>query len=142
MKVGQRVKLSEAGRQRYVDEYDNPHDLEGTVVPSLHRGWTRVEWDNGYHNSYMPDLKSLQVAVDNVQLGVVKSPANQYTIQGLSFEELQALSTTLAVQSGSHARKTYKLFSIIDDEVMLVDEDYMKGYRYVNVNLDELKEGE
>jgi hypothetical protein len=54
MKIGDRVKLSEAGRLRYHNRLNNPHHTEGVLVePPSWTSWPyRVQWDNEYPNSY------------------------------------------------------------------------------------------
>lgn len=51
LQVGQRVKLSPSTRWSIRDT--NPLDCEGTVARNLYKGWTRVNWDNGFDNSYL-----------------------------------------------------------------------------------------
>jgi hypothetical protein len=50
-KVGDRVKISNAGHQKWGDGDDNPVDLVGTVDGS-DETWIDVMWDNGWHNTY------------------------------------------------------------------------------------------
>ena len=143
MKVGDRVKMSKAGRNRYRNEHDNPHDLEGTVVEPLHKGWTRVQWDNGSLNSYVPSLGSIETQPQEPkELRVKKTKAGTYNIKGLSFEQLKLIGITLGVQSGDSSRKTAPVYYVISDEVEKTEPDFITGYLHININLDNMKKGE
>ena len=55
MKAGDKVILSESGKDRYMDAPFNPHNLYGVIVhefgPSaLYR--YEAEWENGFINHY------------------------------------------------------------------------------------------
>lgn len=50
-RVGDRVRMSSAGKSKYPDKSHNPHDEEGEVFSISSR--VRVKWDNGETNSYL-----------------------------------------------------------------------------------------
>jgi hypothetical protein len=50
-KVGDRVRMSAAGKARWGNDRCNPHDGEGTVS-NVDSTWTQVRWDNSLINSY------------------------------------------------------------------------------------------
>ena len=57
MKIGDRVKMSAAGRDEYGDWPNNPHDVEGEVSEPMEgeKEWISVNWDNGGWNEYLPE---------------------------------------------------------------------------------------
>ena len=54
LKVGTRVLLSEAGRDNWENEEENPHHTTGRIsqVKQDYRMPYQVQWSNGYHNDY------------------------------------------------------------------------------------------
>lgn len=50
-KVGDKIKMSEEGKEVYLNEDTNPHNGEG-VITSIEGIWTRVTWGNDKCNSY------------------------------------------------------------------------------------------
>lgn len=55
MKIGDKVQLSEKGKEWYFNDHTNPHDLEGELVRPLTLFGDfiyRVEWSNGKANRY------------------------------------------------------------------------------------------
>ena len=51
LKVGDRIRMTEAGKRAWTNSSINPHNKEG-VVTQLGEVWTQVKWDGGSHNSY------------------------------------------------------------------------------------------
>ena len=51
LKVGDRVRMTEAGKRAWSNSSINPHSREG-VVSHLGEVWIQVKWDGGCHNSY------------------------------------------------------------------------------------------
>ena len=51
LKVGDRVRMTEAGKRAWSNSSINPHGREG-VVSQVGTVWTQVKWDGGCHNSY------------------------------------------------------------------------------------------
>lgn len=51
LKVGDRVKMSAAGKERWTNNPNNPHDGVGTIT-RMDSLWTQVRWDNSMVNSY------------------------------------------------------------------------------------------
>lgn len=65
-KVGDKVKMSEAGRAKYPDEFCNPHNVIGEVFLLKEKGMTcRVRWENNCTNAYYPE--HLELAEESLE---------------------------------------------------------------------------
>lgn len=51
MKVGDVVKISDAGRQDFPNSISNPHNKKGTIINQSSTR-VRVLWENGVENTY------------------------------------------------------------------------------------------
>lgn len=67
--VGDIVRLSQEGRDRYLNSRHNPHDLTGVL-----EAFSRVRWSNGQINLYTPsrDLEVVESAVEEAPTPVVE----------------------------------------------------------------------
>lgn len=141
MEVGDRVKMSARGMERWYNQSCNPHGKVGKVVDVGTR-WTRVQWGSETFNSYEEGHLEVVEAKVPKPLRVKKAKTGTYSIKGLTFEQLKALGILTGVQSGTFGTFTAAVYNRIHDEVEKTDPSFNNEYLMINIDLDNMKKGE